>query len=47
MEDQFGNFFAKLVEEDTCDGWHELHKDVFIKAIENQGPTDPTEPKAG
>ena len=47
MEDQFGNFFAELVEEDTCDGWHELHKDVFIKAIENQGPTDPTKPKAG
>ena len=47
MEDQFGNFFAELVKEDTCDGWHELHKDVFIKAIENQGPTDPTEPKAG
>ncbi len=47
MEDQFGNFFAELVEEDTCDGWHELHKDVFIKAIENQGPMDPTKPKAG
>ena len=42
MEDQYGNFFADIVEEDTCEGWHELHKDVFLKAVQQ----DPPEPEA-
>ena len=47
MEDQFGNFFADTVEEDTCDGWHELHEDVFLKAVENHIPPEPPGPKVG
>ncbi len=47
MEDQYGNFFADVVEEDTCDGWHLLHKDVFIKAVENQRPPEPPNPQVG
>ena len=47
MEDQYGNFFADIVEEDTCEGWHLLHKDVFIKAVEDHTPTDPPKPKVG
>ena len=43
MEDQFGNFFADVVEEETCDGWHPLHRDVFMDAI---GKNEPPEPKA-
>ena len=43
MEDQFGNFFANVVEEETCDGWHPLHRDVFMDAI---GKNEPPEPKA-
>ena len=47
MEDQYGNFFADIVEEDTCEGWHLLHKDVFMKAIEDHTPPDPPGPKVG
>ena len=47
MEDQFGNFFADTVEEDTCDGWHELHEDVFLKAVEDNRPPEPPNPKVG
>ena len=47
MEDQYGNFFADIVEEDTCEGWHLLHKDVFMKAVEDHTPTDPPKPKVG
>ena len=47
MEDQYGNFFADIVEEDTCEGWHLLHKDVFTKAVEDHTPTDPSSPKVG
>ena len=47
MEDQYGNFFADIVEEDTCEGWHELHKDVFLKAVEDQRPPDPPGPQVG
>ena len=47
MEDQFGNFFADTVEEDTCDGWHELHVDVFLKAVEDNRPPEPPNPKVG
>ena len=43
MEDQFGNFFADVVEEETCDGWHPLHRDVFMDAI---GKNEPPEPEA-
>ena len=47
MEDQYGNFFAEVVEEETCEGWHELHKDVFINAVEQNDLPDPPEPIAG
>ena len=47
MEDQYGNFFADIVEEDTCEGWHLLHEDVFIKAVEDQIDPDPTKPQVG
>ena len=43
MEDQFGNVFAEFVEEETCEGWHELHKDVFMEAA---GKIEPPEPEA-
>ena len=41
MEDQYGNFFADIVEEDTCEGWHELHKDVFLNAVQQDPPEPP------
>ncbi len=41
MEDQYGNFFADVVEEDTCAGWHALHKDVFLKAVRDNKLPDP------
>ena len=47
MEDQFGNFFADVVEEDTCNGWHELAEEVFLHAIEQNSPPEPPEPIAG
>ncbi len=47
MEDQYGNFFADVVEEDTCAGWHALHKDVFLKAVRDNKLPDPPEPIAG
>jgi len=47
MEDQYGNFFADIVEEDTCEGWHLLHEDVFIKAVEDQRHPEPPGPKVG
>ena len=47
MEDQYGNFFADVVEEETCEGWHLLYKDVFLKAVENNMPPEPTEPIVG
>ena len=47
MEDQYGNFFADIVEEDTCEGWHLLHEDVFIKAVEYHTPPEPPNPKVG
>ena len=47
MEDQFGNVFADLVEEETCEGWHELTKEVFIHAVEQNKPPDPPEPMVG
>jgi len=47
MEDQYGNIFADVVEEETCEGWHELHKDVFLHAVEQNIPPDPTNPYRG
>ena len=47
MEDQYGNFFADIVEEDTCEGWHELHKDVFIKAVKDLDPNNDPSPRVG
>ncbi|SVB84787.1 uncharacterized protein METZ01_LOCUS237641 [marine metagenome] len=47
MEDQFGNVFAEFVEEETCEGWHELHKDVFMSAVEQNTPPDPPGPMVG
>lgn len=47
MEDQYGNFFADIVEEETCEGWHLLHKDVFLKAVEDNRPPEPPEPQVG
>lgn len=41
MEDQYGNIFADVVEEETCDGWHELHKDVFMDTVGKVKPPDP------
>ncbi len=47
MEDQYGNFFADVVEEDTCAGWHALHKEVFLKAVRDNKLPDPPKPIAG
>ena len=47
MEDQYGNFFADVVEEETCEGWHLLHKDVFMKAVEDNILPDPPNPYRG
>ena len=42
MGDQHGNFFADIVDEETCDGWHLLHSDVFMQAVEDStGPPTP------
>ena len=45
MEDPTGAFYCAKVEENTCNGWHELHPDVFRHEVEKQRP-DPTSPKA-
>ena len=47
MEDQYGNIFADVVEEETCEGWHAVTKDVFLKAVEDNMPPGPPEPVAG
>ena len=47
MEDQYGNLFADVVGEETCEGWHLLHKDVFLKAVVDNMPPDPPEPMVG
>jgi len=41
MEDQYGNFFADVVEEETCEGWEELDEEVFMTAVEKYIPTSP------
>ena len=33
MEDPSGTFYCAPVEEDTCEGWHELHGDVFTHEV--------------
>ena len=47
MEDQYGNFFANVVGEETCEGWHALHKDAFMSAVEQNKPPEPPEPMVG
>ena len=47
MEDQYGNFFADVIEEETCAGWHELHKDAFMSAVEQNNPPEPPNPYRG
>ncbi len=47
MEDQFGNFFAEIVEEETCEDWHLLHKDVFLRAVEDNNLPEPPGPMVG
>jgi hypothetical protein len=47
MEDQYGNIFADVVDEETCKGWHLLHKDAFISCIGLRGPPEPPKPLVG
>ena len=47
MEDQYGNFFADVVEEETCEGWHAVTKDVFLKAVVDNMPPEPPGPMVG
>ena len=35
MEDQLGNIFAEILDDNSCDGWHLLHKDVLLKMVED------------
>ena len=47
MEDQYGNFFADIVEEETCEGWPAITKEVFMSAVEQNTPPDPPGPMVG
>ena len=47
MEDQYGNIFADVVDEETCEGWHELHKDAFMSAVGQNIPPEPPGPIVG
>ena len=47
MEDQYGNIFADVVEEETCEGWHEVTKEVFMSAVGQNSPPDPPGPMVG
>ena len=47
MEDQYGNFFADVVGEETCEGWHAVTKDVFMSAVEQNIPPEPPGPMVG
>ena len=39
MEDQLGNIFAEILDDKSCEGWHELHKDAFLKMVDaNKNP---------
>jgi len=42
MEDQYGNFFAEPVEEESCEGWHELTKEAFMYAVDRGIPPNDT-----
>jgi hypothetical protein len=48
MEDQYGNLFAEVMDDETCIGWHLLQEEVFIEAHKRycKNP-DPPEPVAG
>jgi hypothetical protein len=41
MEDQLGNIFAEILDDNSCDGWHLLQKDVFLKMVEDGQPPPP------
>ena len=45
MEDPTGAFYCTRVEETTCEGWHELHADVFRHEVEKHR-AKPDPPKA-
>ena len=45
MEDPTGQFYCTKVEETTCEGWHELHADVFRHEVE-KFRSNPDPPKA-
>ena len=45
MEDPTGQFYCTRVEESTCEGWHELHADVFRHEVEKHR-SKPDPPKA-
>ena len=47
MEDQYGNIFADVVDEETCAGWHAVTKEVFMSAVEQNSPPDPPGPMVG
>ena len=47
MEDPYGNFFAAVVEEESCEGWHAVTKDVFLKAVVDNMPPEPPGPRVG
>ena len=47
MEDQYGNIFADVVEEETCEGWHAVTKEVFMSAVEQNIPPEPPKPLVG
>ena len=47
MEDQYGNFFADIVEEETCEGWHAITKEVFMSAVGQNIPPEPPGPMVG
>ena len=38
MEDQYGDLYAEPMEEETCEGWHELTKEAILYAIEHGIP---------
>jgi len=47
MEDQYGNIFADVVEEETCEGWHAVTKEVFMSAVGQNIPPEPPGPMVG
>ena len=53
LEDQFGNVFAEVMDDESCIGWHELQENVYIttlhriKAEEADDDPEPPTPRAG